>query len=155
MTYIWTHPSGKQKAELVAEARKLALDIGDKVVPSLKDYSAYFKGDWNAWATSIPRRQNTTTGKPLYQGVLLTQQVLGKATAQIVNAGLLAGLPVRWWDGKVLIEIGSVRTTDPNNWQAGWEAMPKTPESAEDDESAADFKLNDDPFADLFEPDLF
>lgn len=85
------------------------------------DFNRYFKGDWSEWAESISKRRNATTGKRMFDMIIVPNEWVGRATAQMINAAVVIGMPVFLFQDGSLQRITQVRAGDPEDWQAGFQ----------------------------------
>lgn len=99
------HDRGVPDAQLDAWKVQLQQLIGDsvEVVLGRDDFQqrAQQVGGWEAWARSVVHGLDSNF-EPLFTGIVRPgPMILGKATAEIIQAALGAGLPVVWWHPEV------------------------------------------------------
>jgi hypothetical protein len=93
------------------------------VVKAEDDYREHFGrcGGWDAWARDVGQGVDYLARTPRYNGIVCVEQVVGKATASIVQYALEGNRMVVLLqpDGKA-VRVAAVDTLDANNYVAGW-----------------------------------
>ena len=92
------------------------------VVRAEDDYKENFArcGGWSEWTRDVGAGLNYEDRTPRFNAIACTTQDIGRATAQIVEAGLEARrMVVCRVDGK-LRQVAGVETVDSENWKSGW-----------------------------------
>jgi hypothetical protein len=90
------------------------------------DYEEKFKsaGSWDAWIERIATGIHPITRKAIYDGLVVPDAKVGKATAKMVELALSKKKPVLYLtsDGAVKVVTG-VERKDLRNFQSGWELL--------------------------------
>ena len=93
-----------------------------KVVTADEEWNRSFSqsGSWDAWTTHVAAGVDYEFRTPLYNAIVCTTEMVGKATADIVEKALgnrrMVALVM---DSKITQVIG-VESVDSDNWQSGW-----------------------------------
>ncbi len=117
--------------EAVSEiASSMTADLGEavEVIPGRDDFQKNIanEGNFNGWCRSITRRGDYTTGQKFYNIIIVPKNDgIGKATAQIAEDAIRAGMPVlevEFTDdgGIVARAVARVEAEDTENFIAGW-----------------------------------
>ncbi len=137
---FYAHASGdddKSIAQGCRTIRELVKSKGSNVGKDLKisvicgrdDFKIHCRGDWDAWAKSIIKREHAMTRKPYYDFIVIPTQYVGRATAQIVGHAVKAGRPVflistrEKEDGEVVASLNRITQVYPydvDDWQGGY-----------------------------------
>ena len=83
------------------------------------------QGSWNAWCTHVATGVHYEQRTPLFNAIAVMSDVMGRATASIMQQALEArrlGLLVQ---GGQLNQVLAVETVDSEDWKAGWRATIK------------------------------
>lgn len=98
------------------------------ITPGGRDFTAYFQGDWNAWAEGVHTRRNSVTGKLLYDLFVCPDLFIGRATAMLLITAMGAGRKVFYFDaftGKLQI-VRFIACIDDDNWSSGYQLIIRT-----------------------------
>jgi hypothetical protein len=117
--------------EAVSEiASSMTADLGEpvEVIPGRDDFQKNIanEGNFNGWCRSITRRGDYATGQKFYNIIIVPKSDgIGKATAQIAEDAIRAGMPVlevEFTDdgGIVARAVARVEAEDTENFIAGW-----------------------------------
>ena len=94
------------------------------VVRSKEEFEKSFKqcGGWDEWTTHVSTGVDYEFRTPLYNAIVCTTEVVGKATAQMVEKAVEARrmVAVVHSDGQISRVVG-VKCLDNDNWQTGWQ----------------------------------
>lgn len=89
------------------------------------DHVENFKraGSWDAWAQDVIDRIDYVTRDPVYAAIVVTSNVVGAATARIVERALSAARPILLFcDDGTLRPIREIRHVS-SDFKAGWEVV--------------------------------
>ena len=85
-----------------------------------------FEGDWNDWIDNTVNGVDYYTRRFKYGVIVCMTELIGKATARIVEGALVQQKPVFLFRGQDLEEITGVETIDRENWQEGWKLLRRS-----------------------------
>jgi hypothetical protein len=101
------------------------------IVDGVEDWTENFHrcGGWNGWAQDVATGRDIN-GRHRFDIIVCPHIVVGKATAQIVDAALRMTKPVFHVrrDGEVA-RVVTVAQEDPESWKAGWVLVTDPPTS--------------------------
>ena len=83
------------------------------------------QGSWDAWCTYVATGIHYEQRTPLFNAIAVMSEVMGRATASIMEQALEArrlGVLVR--EGQ-LKQVVAVETVDSEDWKSGWRATVK------------------------------
>lgn len=96
---------------------------GSVVTTGEQEWAARFAqaGGWAAWTRDVGAGTDLD-GRPRYAVIVVPSRVVGRATAQIINAALGAGKIVVFYDAPTGRASSVVRVdeTDEESWKAGY-----------------------------------
>lgn len=139
MRVFFAHPAGASDAEiregsarikegLESKATEKGKELRVKVIPGRDDFKERCRGDWNLWAKQVVARKDAVTMKRLYHAYVVPSDVVGRATADIIEGAITANLPVfrlypksdtkNSWGS--LQRITQVYAYDPEDWSTGF-----------------------------------
>ena len=111
------------KAQVEAAFAKAVPGANLRVVEAAEEYRESFgtAGGWDAWTTHVACGVDFEFRTPLYNAIVCTSEVVGKATAQIVEKSLNNRKMVACIMGPETIkQVFSVEQIEADNWKAGW-----------------------------------
>ena len=111
------------KAQVEKAFAKAAPHAAVSVVESADEYRASFgsAGGWDAWTTHVACGVDFEFRTPLYNAVVCTSEIVGRATAQIVEKALGNRKMVACVTGPDTIKrVIAVDEVDGENWKRGW-----------------------------------
>ena len=111
------------KAQVQEAFAKAAPHARVTVVPADEEYRSSFAaaGGWDAWTTHVAAGVDFEFRTPLFNAVVCTTEVIGRATAQIVEKALLNRKMVACVTGPDTIKrVTGVDQIDDDNWKTGW-----------------------------------
>jgi len=134
---FFAHPSGMDEDAIWDAcidirdiiAKKQGMDTMDhiRVISGREDFQSNFRGNWEDWQTGVITRQNSMTGKPVYDVFITGSTILGRATAGLLNTALQAEKPVFHWTGDPDVpfeRIAKIVIEDPEDWTHGYRIEP-------------------------------
>tara|TARA_Y100000034_G_scaffold122339_1_gene167666 strand:+ start:1049 stop:1480 length:432 start_codon:yes stop_codon:yes gene_type:complete len=131
---FYAHAAGQERSSIedcatdLAAALQVRAGRGTyiKVTSGIEDYNKRFPlcGGWDCWTASVGSG-HAYDGSPLYHGIVVPTEQVGKATAGIIQAALDAGRPVLYWQRRERIfrPIKGVERTG-ESWKSGWTIQP-------------------------------
>jgi hypothetical protein len=111
------------KAQVEAAFSKAAPHAAVTVTQADEEYRASFgaAGGWDAWTTHVACGVDFEFRTPLFNAVVCTDEVVGRATAQIVEKALANRKMVACIMGPGTIRrVVGIDEVDGENWKAGW-----------------------------------
>lgn len=130
-----SEPEGETKAQMrriyehLSSAAKLrGAEPKISIISGRSDFQKHFTGDWDRWTAGVSGRKNAVTNKPLYGAIVVPSDILGRATASIVEGAITRGTPVfllvdeetAQETGRALQRITEVYPYDPDDWTGGF-----------------------------------
>jgi len=79
-------------------------------------------GGWQGWARDVATGEDEY-GTPSFHAIIVPSEVIGKATAGIVQDALDAGKAVYFWRKGELVWVKTVKTIDQEDWKEGWKLI--------------------------------
>jgi len=151
LTVFFAHPSGASEEEIrlgmarikegfEEKAAQKGATLRVRVVPGRDDFRECCRGDWSLWAKRVVARRDAVTMKRLYHVYVVPSDVVGRATADIIEGAITANLPVfrllpkkdtkNSWGS--LQRITQVYAYDPEDWSSGFRCTGKEKEDGVD-----------------------
>ena len=117
----------KKIDQLVAGATLLLRDKGvdfAQVIAGRDDFKSRSAalGGWQGWARDVATGEDEY-GNPSFHAIIVPSEVIGKATAGIVQDALDADKAVYFWLKGELVWVTSVKNIDPEDWKEGWKLI--------------------------------
>lgn len=117
----------KKIDQLVAGATLLLRDKGvdfAQVIAGRDDFKSRSAalGGWQGWARDVATGEDEY-GNPSFHAIIVPSEVIGKATAGIVQDALDADKAVYFWRKGELVWVTSVKNIDPEDWKEGWKLI--------------------------------
>ena len=79
-------------------------------------------GGWQGWARDVATGEDEY-GVPSFHAIIVPSEVIGKATAGIVQDALDADKAVYFWRSGELVWVKAVKTIDQEDWKQGWKLI--------------------------------
>lgn len=134
ISVFYAHPASEKPKEIEETKQEIkeviikkwtdwgkGTDLACGVTAGRDDFNRYFQGNWSEWAESVSKRRNATTGKRLFDMIIVPSEWVGKATAQMIDAAVVVGMPVFLFQEGTVQRITQVRAGDPEDWQTGFQ----------------------------------
>lgn len=84
-------------------------------------------GDWQSWIWDTIHGRDYGSRKPHFNGYVVCENQLGRATAQIAHLALRNGKAVfHWQDRQPLTLVSRVVEVNGEDWKAGWTVQTNT-----------------------------
>lgn len=105
--------------------RELLAELPDAIiVDGYTDYQANFSrcGGWSEWARDVAQGRDIN-GQARYDLFVCPYGLVGRATAQILEAAMQSGKPVVLASADGAQRVIGVLQVDSHSWKAGWELV--------------------------------
>jgi len=79
-------------------------------------------GGWQGWARDVAVGEDEY-GNPSFNAIIVPAEVIGRATAGIIQEALTVAKPVYFWRKGELLQVKNVQTIDQEDWQQGWKLI--------------------------------
>lgn len=79
-------------------------------------------GGWQGWARDVATGEDEY-GTPSFNAIIVPSEVIGKATAGIVQDALDADKAVYFWRKGELVWVTGIQTIDQEDWKQGWKLI--------------------------------
>lgn len=127
--YFYAHKKDTPDSDIDSSVRTLTDRLRAAIAPSWPrvisgrdDYAARSKvvGGWKGWQRSVAV-EVTISGEPLFDAYIVPDQIIGRATAEMLRMALGTGKPVVYLapDGSFR-RVLDIVTENDRSWKDGW-----------------------------------